>query len=201
MSIYELEVTLRHISPPIWRRVRVPSDLTLAELHVVLQEALGWTDSHLHQFDVDGRSFGVPDPDGPAVEDERRVRLADVAREGSKLVYEYDFGDGWEHDVIVARVVQGDDCAFQCTDGRRACPPEDCGGPPGYESLLAALANPDDPEHDEMREWIGGEFDPQEFDLEVTNANLQEATAAMRRRRARKAKPKPRLPAMKAAND
>ena len=142
----------------------------MARLHDALQEAFGWTNSHLHQFRVGRECFGVPDRDGwggPEVIDERRVRLEEVADVKSRLVYEYDFGDGWEHDIVVERVDAGDEALPTCLDGRRARPPEDCGGPYGYENLLQALADPKHPEHAEMREWAGPYFQPEHFDSRI----------------------------------
>jgi hypothetical protein len=175
-TVYQLKVTMRGIRPAIWRRLRVPGGVTLAQLHGVLQDAFGWTNSHLHQFRVGGELFGVPDRDGwggPEVISERRVRLDEVAGLKSRLAYEYDFGDGWVHDVVVERVDTGSEPAPICLDGRRAGPPEDCGGPFGYERLLEVLADPRHPEHAEMLEWAGPYVRPGHFDLEFTNKKLR----------------------------
>lgn len=191
MSVYQLKVTMRGIRPPIWRRVRVSGGLTLARLHDALQEAFGWTNSHLHQFRVGRECFGVPDRDGwggPEVIDERRVRLEEVADVKSRLVYEYDFGDGWEHDVVVERVDAGEEAVPSCLDGRRSRPPEDCGGPYGYENLLQALTDPKHAEHEEMLEWTGPHFQPEHFDLEFTNKQLRALGMRWQRASARKAR-------------
>lgn len=179
-TIYQLKVTIKHIRPPIWRRLLVPHDVTLAALHDVLQTAFGWTDSHLHQFIMGREHYALTDPDdfdfGRPTEDERRARLHLVlGGRARKLVYEYDFGDGWEHDIIVEKKLAPDaGIAYpRCTGGRRACPPEDCGGPWGYAGLLDAVGDPDHPEHEAMREWLGDDqFDPEAFDLETVNALL-----------------------------
>lgn len=174
--IYQIKVTLRDVSPPAWRRVEVPGDTKLGKLHRILQAALGWTDSHLHAFRIGRTVYGVPDPDFPDDEtvNERNVRLARIAAQGDKLIYEYDFGDGWEHELRVEKVIPADPAVHypRCTAGSRACPPEDCGGPGGYEHLLEVLRDPKHEEHDEMREWIGGDFDPEAFDLEAVNREL-----------------------------
>ena len=179
-SIHQLKVTIKHIRPPVWRRLQVPGNITLAALHNVLQTAFGWTDSHLHQFVIGGAYYGVPDPEdalwGAPVIDERRARLRDVVGRGAKtFVYEYDFGDGWEHQIAVEKVLPREQgVAYpRCVAGRRACPPEDCGGPWGYGSFVEAIRNPEHPEHEEMRDWIGGDFDPDEFDIDAVNAWLQ----------------------------
>lgn len=175
--IYQIKVTLRHVVPPIWRRIEAPGDIKLGKLHRVLQAAMGWYDAHLHVFRVGHATYGVPDPDAlfdMGMENERNVRLDKVAVGGNTLIYEYDFGDGWEHTLKVEKIAPADPAAHypRCTAGSRACPPEDCGGPPGYEHLLQALRDPKHEGHEEMREWTGGEFDPEEFDLGKVNQGL-----------------------------
>jgi len=173
---YQLKVTLRYIKPPIWRRVLVENSVPLSDLHVILQIAMGWTDSHLHQFRVGDRTIGEPDPDfGPDLEDELDVRLRDVLREkGDAFVYEYDFGDGWVHQVELQKVMPFDpDMPLPlCTAGRMACPPENVGGPPGYSEFLKAIGDPQHPDHDDTLEWVGGGFDPQAFDRGEVNVLL-----------------------------
>jgi tetratricopeptide (TPR) repeat protein len=176
-TVYQLKVTLKGFRPPIWRRLLVPADTRLAKLHDVVQIAMGWTDSHLHQFEAGRRSIGVPDPNGwQQVEDERKVRLADVAPgEKARLRYQYDFGDSWEHEILVEKVLPTETGARYplCTAGRRACPPEDVGGVWGYADFLDAIADPAHERHEELLEWIGGEFDPEAFDLAAINADLR----------------------------
>src|SRR4051794_24697397 len=175
-QIYQLKITLRDSKPPIWRRVEVPDTVTLAQLHQIIQASMGWYDSHLHQFTVGRIHYGVPDPDDfEEVRDERRVRLNQILTEPKqKLVYEYDFGDGWEHVMLLEKVLapeQGTEYP-RCIAGKRACPPEDVGGVWGYASFLEIMRDPKHPEHAEMLEWVGGEFDPEEFDLAVVNQAL-----------------------------
>jgi hypothetical protein len=177
-SILQLEVTLLEVEPPVWRRLLVPSDITLARLHPVLQEAMGWTNSHLHQFVLRDRRFSDPRFDDTGeleFEDERKVTLGSLVGPGQALVYEYDFGDGWEHQLQVEQALEPDARLSYplCTGGARACPPEDVGGPPGYEDFLKALRNPEHEEHDETLTWIGGAFDPEGFDLNRINAALR----------------------------
>ncbi len=178
-QIYQLKVTLAEIQPPVWRRVLVPSEMTLAKLHHVLQDAMGWTNSHLHCFEVDGRCIGMVgvEEDHPELEDERRVRAASVLpKKGAKLVYRYDYGDDWEHVVEVEEVTAADRrLAYPlCVGGARACPPEDSGGPGGHENLLSVLASPEHEEHDEMLTWVGGHFDPEGFDANAVNRLLRD---------------------------
>jgi hypothetical protein len=178
-KIYQLKVTLRSVKPPVWRRLLVPGDVTLARLSDIVQSAMGWSNSHLHEFEIAGERYGQPDDEwgfGPAVKDEAKAKLFRLAAQGDKLRYSYDFGDGWEHDLLVEKV-QAPELGARypwCVTGRRACPPEDVGGPWGYEEFLAALADPDHESHAEMSEWAGGHFDPAEFDLEWVNTALAE---------------------------
>ncbi len=170
---YRLKVTLQEVRPPIWRRFTVRDDVTLLKLHELLQIIMGWTDSHLHQFVAGGMRLSCPEFDLPPPQrDEGRVRLRDVLKKpNDRLVYEYDFGDGWEHAIVLEEVLAHEPRARYPVifDGKRSCPPDDCGGPPGYEQLLEALAKPDHPEHEEMREWAGKEFDPERFDVGALN--------------------------------
>jgi hypothetical protein len=175
--IFQLKIQLRDVRPPVWRRVLVPGEMSLAELHEVVQTAMGWTDSHLHEFEVEGGRYGVPDPDWglDEVVDESQVKLFRVAREGTRLRYAYDFGDGWQHDVMVEAVADRQSGMRYpcCVAGRRACPPEDVGGPWGYQDFLAAVSDPSHDEHEHWVEWVGGgRFDPAEFDFAAVDKAL-----------------------------
>ncbi len=179
-TIYQIKVTLKHSQPPIWRRIQVSGDTRLDQLHLILQKVMGWDNYHLHQFIVGETFYGEPDPDyelfGPPMQDEKKIRLDQiVSGEKSKFVYEYDFGDGWEHVLLVEKVMSPEDGAGypRCIKGKRACPPEDVGGIWGYESFLEAIEDPEHPEYEEMLAWVGGEFDPEEFDLEEVNEDLR----------------------------
>jgi hypothetical protein len=178
-TVHQLDVTLDDVEPPVWRRVEVPSSITLAGLHTVIQQAMGWQDYHLHQFEIGDTVYGVDDGEGwgPPIVDEKRTRLGDVAPEGTAFSYQYDFGDSWEHLVNVEQVAApvGGTSYPRCVDGERACPPEDCGGAWGYAELLDALADPRHERHEELVEWVGGSFDPAKFDLEDVNARLRRA--------------------------
>ncbi len=179
LKISQLKITLNGSRPPIWRRVQVPGDITLAKLHRVIQAVMGWYDSHLHQFIVGKTYYGVPSLDEFSeleLKDERKVRLDQVlSKLKQKMVYEYDFGDGWEHDIVLEKVLPLDSNTRYpvCLEGARACPPEDCGGVGGYENFLEAIRDPDHEEHDEYLGWIGGEFDPEEFDIVLANRELK----------------------------
>jgi hypothetical protein len=166
-QIFQLKMSLAGVRPPVWRRVLVPAGYTLDRLHRVAQHAMGWRDCHLHSFEIDGVQYGEPDPDGElALHDELDVRLDAVVGKGSRFSYTYDFGDWWEHDLVVedALTADPDERYPVCLDGERACPPEGIGGPAGYQALLAALADPTDPEYAALRDWAGPGFDPSIFD-------------------------------------
>ena len=179
-DIYQIKVTLLGTKPPIWRRLHVPADLTLAELHNVLQIAMGWEDGHMHEFRVGQRRFGRPEPADPFMrmprtESERTARLSAVlGRTGTKMIYTYDFGDSWEHNIVLEKQLPADpDTTYPvCTDGKLACPPEDCGGIPGFYDLLDALDDPKHERHEELSDWIGDDFDPQAFSVDSVNQRL-----------------------------
>ncbi len=177
-SAYLLRVSLAGIRPEIWRTVLVPDDYTLAYLHVIIQTVMDWLDYHLHQFEIDGKNYGRPeyDEDAEGLLDERTVRLKEVvtARK-DPFWYAYDFGDGWRLSLVLKQILQHDPRALypQCVDGRRSAPPEDVGGIPGYARFLEAIGDPLDEEHDQQLEWVGGEFDPEQFDLDYINTELR----------------------------
>ncbi|NMF85724.1 plasmid pRiA4b ORF-3 family protein [Nodosilinea sp. P-1105] len=176
-AIYQLKISLRGARPPIWRRVQVPSDITLGDLHQVIQLAMGWYNCHLHEFEVQGQSYGQPMPEYDwDVRDERKTKLNKVVSgEKFKFSYVYDMGDSWEHQILVEKILEPDsDTRYPvCIKGKRACPPEDCGGIWGYGNFLEAIGDPNHPDHGDMVEWIGDEFDPEWFDLEAINRSLQ----------------------------
>lgn len=178
-SIYQIKVTLKDIQPPIWRRVQVPSNISLNKLHRILQAVMPWDDYHLHQFIIGGVNYGEPDPDddfGFELKSDRTAKLNQVASgAGARFTYEYDFGDGWEHEILIEKVLppEGGVRYPICLAGKRACPPEDCGGTPGYARFLEAIRNPEHEEHEELLQWVGGSFDPEAFDLDEINRALK----------------------------
>ena len=180
-SIYQLKITLKGCRPPIWRRVQVRGDSTLERLHWVIQLSMGWTNSHLHSFRIRGVEYGVPMPelgfDEMGLRDEQPVKLSKViSGEKFKFSYLYDFGDSWDHDILVEKVLEADPETDYpiCIKGKRACPPEDCGGVWGYGNFLDVIQDPDHPEHEEMLEWIGGFFDPEDAALDEANEQLKQ---------------------------
>ncbi|MBZ5565786.1 MAG: plasmid pRiA4b ORF-3 family protein [Acidobacteriia bacterium] len=179
-DIYQLKVTLRYTRPPIWRRLLVPAGLTLADFHDVLQEAMGWDNSHLHEFRIGPKRFGKSDPRDrlmglDPIGNERTTHLFMVlGKVGAKATYTYDFGDSWEHAIVVEKVLPPEPGVPYpvCLGGKLHGPPEDCGGIPGYYNLLEAIRDPNHPEHEELLDWVGGEFDPEEFSVDDVNCRL-----------------------------
>ncbi|MBN2209803.1 MAG: plasmid pRiA4b ORF-3 family protein [Sedimentisphaerales bacterium] len=209
-NIYIIRIALDGSKPPVWRRVSVESDVTLAQLHDIIQIVMGWTDSHLHHFILRDKSLKLtskeifrqnPDkiwdtafidrmrgerifvqktnpwgePTEMEGEDEKAVTLAEVCPQvKSKLMYEYDFGDSWIHEIKVEKISEPEPNVYYpiCLDGKMACPPEDCGGVWGYYEMLEAIADSNHENHEDIMEWLGDEFDPDEFDLEAINDDL-----------------------------
>ena len=180
-SIYQFKVTLVGSRPPIWRRILVPSTLKLSDFHLVLQIAMGWTNSHLHQFIINREIYGIPDEEfdfDMKIKDENTFKLAQLLKnEKDSMQYEYDFGDGWQHKIMLEKILPFDKDAQlpACIKGKRACPPEDCGGIWGYEELLEAIQDPDHNEHQAMLDWLGEPpFESEALDLEGINELLIE---------------------------
>jgi hypothetical protein len=175
-SAHQLKITLTGIRPPIWRRLQVSSSINLRRLHDVIQEAMGWTQSHLYQFQVGDVEYGEPDEEfGMPIRRAKATPLRKIAPEpGAVFLYEYDFGDSWQHRIEVEKVLPPEPGVRypRCLAGKRACPPEDVGGIYGYEEFRQAIRDPKHPEHEAMLEWVGGAFDPEAFDLRGVNERL-----------------------------
>ena len=180
---YQLRVDLRGTKPPIWRHVLVPPSQPLDRLHDVIQVAMGWLDGHLHMFVKGRQTYAVPNPwdddrvlpGMPATLDEREFGVSQLLKhEKDWLTYEYDFGDGWAHRVTLQKILSYDSSIRlpACTGGKRRCPPEDSGGVWGYYGKLEILKDPDHPEHEDVREWMGEDFDPEEFDVRYVDEAL-----------------------------
>ena len=174
-TVVSLKVTLRDTKPPIWRRLLMADTMTLTDLHMAIQGAMGWYDAHLHLFDIDERQYGDPRTVDD-VDDERHLTLRALLKSGVlRFAYMYDFGDGWKHVIAIEKTrpaIDGETLPA-CTAGKRACPPEDCGGTWGYQHLLKVLADPSHPEYEEHREWIDEEIDPEAFDIDLANTVLK----------------------------
>ena len=174
--IYQFKIELEGITPTIWRRIQVPEDYSFWDLHVAIQDAIGWLDYHLHLFLIRRKhsrvatQIGIPDDyafeGSPEILPGWEIPISDYFHDvGITADYEYDFGDGWRHKVLLEGILLREKGHKypRCIDGARACPPEDCGGVHGYSRLLEVLADPDDEEHESMLEWLGGKYDPQKF--------------------------------------
>ena len=195
---YELRITLQEIRPPIWRLIQVPSGLRLCCLHDVLQTAMGWTDSHLHQFEKDGKNWGAPEhyeDDDIEILDERRTKISAILKAlGDSVLYVYDLGDNWRHDVVLEKILPASDTTVRpvCLSGERHCPPEDVGGTSGYEEFLEVIFDPRNEEYEHNVRWAGGpsaltqaagRFQPEEFDANAVNASLLRMRWPARHRR------------------
>jgi hypothetical protein len=175
MEVYAVKITLLGTRPPVWRRFLVKRDITFSKLHHTLQIVMGWENSHLHQFVYPSEKKLASRPgSGTKIVNENRTRLGDlICTAGARLLYEYDFGDGWQHELLLEDVLLGDETFQQvCVAGERACPPEDCGGPQGFTEMLAALHGANHPEHEDICAWLG-DFTPEAFSKEEINRRLR----------------------------
>ena len=178
-QVYQFKITLKGTKPPIWRRIQVPETYTFWDLHVAIQDAMGWEDYHLHEFELVNpftgikTRAGIPDEEfdlGREILPEWKQKIADwFSMENKSADYTYDFGDGWKHNVKLEKILPRDkNISYPtCLTGKRACPPEDCGGVWGYEDFLRIIKDPTHERHEEMLRWIGKEFDPEHFNLEA----------------------------------
>ena len=183
--LWQVTITIADIEPAIWRRLLLPEDLNFAQLHEVIQAAFGWTDSHLHHFIVGGLVVGAPEFDDDGYNRHQTFNASEVFLrdllihdlDAVKILYEYDFGDGWRHWIAFDSQLteQPGETYPQVVDGRRRAPPEDVGGPPGYESFLEAWRDPTHEEHKAMRTWAGRAFDPDTFDRDKTQKAIKSA--------------------------
>ena len=181
-KIYQIQIALQGFKPKIWRRILIPSDLLLSDFHKIIQSTMGWTNSHLHQF-IKNQTFytkRLPDDDlwnEMDNVDYEELKISDLlTSEKEIIIYEYDFGDGWEHDIILEKVLPVDVKIKYpiCLTGKMNCPPEDCGGVWGYSDMLEVLKQSDHEEYDSYIEWLGGKFDPMDFDKVEVNELLRE---------------------------
>jgi hypothetical protein len=171
--VLQVRITLKDVdNPPVWRQVLIPAGYSLSRVHQVIQAAMGWEDCHLHAFQIGETTYG-PDPDGElGYADETKARLADVAKVSTRIGYDYDFGDSWDHELVIEALADAEAGQVYpaCIAGEGGCPPEDSGGAYGFGELKEILAGPPSPERDEMREWAGDAYDPARFDLAAANA-------------------------------
>jgi hypothetical protein len=174
-NVYQIKISLRDVKPVIWRRIQVPGEYTFWDLHVAIQDAMGWTDCHLHSFRINAKKgrkpveIGIPEADGMSsveIEAGWDSFIQDFIYEvGMSCEYDYDFGDGWQHIVLLEGILlpEKKEKYPRCTGGSRACPPEDCGGPFGYQELINLFKKKKGKDYIRMREWLGYELDPEAF--------------------------------------
>jgi len=179
IPIYQLKIVLREISPPVLRILQIKGNANLGKLHDYIQGVMGWQDYHLHEFTIKGKRYRSEEQmyetiDDTDIFDESSYRLNKLLHEGDTFTYEYDFGDCWEHDICVEKILPPQEGVHYpiCVYGECACPPEDSGGTSGYEDLLYVLNDPDHEDHEHYSEWAGEDFDPEKFDLKEVNRNL-----------------------------
>jgi hypothetical protein len=181
-SVFQFKITLKEIEPPIWRRIQT-KDSTLDKLHEHIQTAMGWTNSHLHQFEIKGKRYGDPEllledyGDDQEVIDSLETKISQIVPKNGKpfrFQYEYDFGDDWIHEIFFEGCPKAEKGTRYpvCLEGKRACPPEDVGGPYGYQEFLEAMADPKHERHEEFMEW-GGRFAPEKFDAKAATKAMQ----------------------------
>jgi len=179
-KIFQIKVTLNDIEPAIWRQILIKSNTKLFDFHKIIQTAMGWTNSHLHQFVYNNKLYCNPDYEDEW-DDENQIDYSKLKinnllkKENKMIVYEYDLGDGWEHTILLEKILplEINKKLPICIAGARNCPPEDCGGSGGYEDLLNIIQNPKNDEYDTMMEWLGGDFDPEKFDIKEINKLLR----------------------------
>jgi hypothetical protein len=176
-NILQFKITLRDIKPPVWRKFQVDDSITFRDLHLIIQVVMGWTNTHLYQFVYERENYiGNPEfLERSDTADDKDLKLSEIFDEpGIKMMYEYDFGDMWEHELLLEKITGKAKDKFDpvCLDGAMCCPPEDIGGPPGYAERLKILKNKKHPEHREIKEWIG-DYNPADFDLDAINEGLK----------------------------
>lgn len=175
-NVYQFKITLQDISPTIWRIIQVPETYSFWDLHVAIQDAMGWTDTHLHSFSfkdpetTNRIEIGIPDEEFGycKVLPEWKQKISNWFTDEDKFAdYMYDFGDGWEHTIELQKIIPREKKIKypRCINGERACPPEDCGSTPGYENILKIIKDPEHEEYESMMKWLGGEYDPEHFDI------------------------------------
>jgi len=180
--IYQIHLSLLGSRPKIWRRILIQSDLLLSDFHKVIQTSMGWTNSHLHLFSKNDVCFSEKAPGDFSWEDMghtdyKGMRISDLlGHEEERILYEYDFGDSWKHDIILEKILPGEGNELGkpvCLAGKMNCPPEDCGGIMGYLNMLEILKDPDHEEYESFKEWLGGRYDPEQFNLNKVNKLLK----------------------------
>lgn len=178
-TVYQIKITLKDSEPPIWRRIQVSGDINLSRLHRVIQYVMGWENDHLHQFIINDKeysshAYGPRDFMDETLDADKFQLSQLIVSEGAKFLYQYDFGDDWEHVLVVEKILADQKINHPiCLAGARACPPEDCGGIGGYENLLQVVRDPKHKEHKGYLDWLGSRFDPEALELDAINKKLK----------------------------
>jgi hypothetical protein len=180
ITLYQIKIELKNSKPKIWRKILIKSDMFLSDFHMAIQFAMGWTNSHMHSFEYNGKSYServIGDDfwDEFDCVDYKNFKVSKFLKnEKDKIKYEYDFGDGWEHNIVLEKIlpIENDKRYPICIGGKNSCPPEDCGGIYYYIHMLEVLKNPKHKEYKEIKDWLEEEFDPEEFDLQEVNSGL-----------------------------
>jgi len=190
IPIYQLKIVLQVIYPPIFRILQIKGNANLGKLHDYIQGAMGWEDCHLHEFKIKGKDYRSEEQiyeeiDNPDMFDEKDYRINKLLKEGDSFEYIYDYGDCWNHKITVEKIMPPEDGVYYpiCSYGERACPPEDCGGPWGYNEFLEILKDPEHEDHEHFSEWVGGNFDSEKFDLEKANRVIGNIKSNLREKR------------------
>jgi len=180
-TIYQLKISLKHFKPTIWRRILVPSNTLLIDFHKIIQTTMGWSNCHLHQFVKNRELYSIPYDGFDDIDvidyKKKKIRISDLLQnEKDRILYEYDFGDGWEHDIVLEKILPSDTKIKYpvCVKGKMNCPPEDCGGVWGYADMLEIIKQPNHEEYEDIIIWLGKDFDPEYFDIDETNEMLRE---------------------------
>ncbi|MGC9151604.1 MAG: plasmid pRiA4b ORF-3 family protein [Microbacter sp.] len=180
-QIFQIKIVLKGSKPRIWRRILIPSNLSLSDFHLAIQVVMGWTNSHLHQFIKDDLYYTMRLQDDDFWDEMNYIDYKGMmirnllSKEKDRVIYEYDFGDSWIHDVLLEAIVPKDSTLKYpvCLAGKMSCPPEDCGGIWGYADMLEILKNPEHEEYESYVEWLDEDFDPKYFSVEEVNKRLR----------------------------
>lgn len=175
-QIYQLQITLVDSKPKIWRKILVNPDTLLVDLHRIIQTTMGWTNSHLHLFNDGIYEYAPKEFEVEDTKNSRTIKLNKILKKEKQcILYEYDFGDGWEHEILLEKIIEDDEKNQipGCIGGKRNCPPEDCGGIWGYVDLLKIISDKKNKEYKETMTWLGGEFDPEYFNMTEINKLLK----------------------------
>lgn len=175
-SYYQVKVMLESCPLPVWRRLVMRSDAPLSLVHEILQVVVGWGNNHTHLFITSKTQYGAPNPDMPKVQDHHHIRLSEVMKKiGDTMVYDYDLSETWHHNIVLEEIIPTNDTSMlaRCLMGKRACPPEDVGGPIGYARFLEAIEDPLHEDHQDDLDWIECDFDPDAFDARLANMRLE----------------------------